>query len=69
MLRARTIYTNKIEADEVQGLIHCTGGVKNSHTHGDLKVPEVSASFIYAIKITANSVVAEGVYVPNLRRR
>ncbi len=35
----------------------------------DIKVPEVSASVIYADKITANSAVAEVVYVRDLRRR
>ncbi len=35
----------------------------------DIKVPEVSTSVIYADKITADSVVAELVYVRDLRRR
>ncbi len=69
VVRADTIYANRIEADEVQGRIHQTKSVKISDAHGDIRAPEVSASVIYAEKINANSVVAQNVYVRDLRRR
>jgi hypothetical protein len=69
LVRAQTIYANKIEADEVQGAIHQSKGVKIGNTHGDIKSPQVSASVIYADEIKANSVVAEHIYVRNLERK
>ncbi|MBI2527785.1 MAG: hypothetical protein HYV93_17600 [Candidatus Rokubacteria bacterium] len=68
-VRAHTIYANKIEADEVRGAIHHTRGVKIGDAHGEIRAPEVTASVIYADVITANSVVAEVVYVRDLRRK
>ncbi len=67
-VRANTIYANKIEADEVQGQIHQSKGVK-INGRGDIKAPEVSASVIYAETINANSVVAQDIYVRDMRRR
>jgi len=68
-VRAQTIYANKIEADEVRGVVYQTRGVKIRDTKGDIKAPEVSASVIYADEIKANSVVADAIYVRDLRRR
>jgi hypothetical protein len=68
-VRAQTIYANKIEADEVRGVVYQTRGVKIRDAKGDIKAPEVSASVIYADEIKANSVVANAIYVRDLRRR
>jgi hypothetical protein len=66
-VRARTIYANKIDADQVQGLIHQTGGIQIRNFHSQIKAPEVTASVIYADSISANSVVADAIYVRDLR--
>jgi hypothetical protein len=68
-VRAQIIYANKIEADEVRGTIHQSRGIKISDTRGDLKAPEVAANIIYADTIKANSVVANDIYVRDLRRK
>ena len=68
-VRAQTIYANKIEADDVQGVVHQTKSVKVENSHGDIKAPYVAASVIYADEIKANSVVADQIYVRDLRRR
>jgi hypothetical protein len=68
-VRAHSIYANRIEADEVRGLVHETSSVTIRDTRGEIKAPKVSATVIYADTITANSVVAEAVYVRELRRR
>ena len=68
-VRAQVIYANRIEADEVRGTIHQSKGIKISDTHGDLKAPEVAANTIYADVIKANSVVANDIYVRDLRRK
>ena len=68
-VRADTIYANRIEADEVQGQVHQTKDVKIRDTKGDIKAPEVAASIIYADEIKANSVIAQHVFVRELRRR
>jgi hypothetical protein len=68
-VRAQTIYANKIEADDVQGAIHQTKGVKVRDSRGEIKAPYVGASVIYADEIKANSVVAEHIYVRELKRR
>ena len=68
-IRADTIYANKIEADNIQGQIHQTKDVKVGQTRGHIKAPEVIASVIYAEEISANSVVAQNVYVRELQRR
>ena len=51
------------------GQIHQTKDVKIHDTRGEIKAPEVAASTIYADEITANSVVAQHVFVRDLRRR
>ena len=68
-VRASTIYANKIEADEVIGIVHQTRGVKVNDARGNIRAPEVVASVIYADEIKANSVVADAIYVRTLRRR
>jgi len=68
-VRAATIYANRIEADEVNGSIHQTQGVKINDTRGNLRAPEVVASVIYADEIKANSVSADTIYVRELRKR
>jgi hypothetical protein len=69
LVRAQTIYANKIEADDIQGAIHQSNGVRIRDTHGDIKAPQVAASVIYADEIKANSVIAEHIYVRDLQRR
>ncbi len=68
-VRANTIYANKIDADEIRGVIHQDKNLKIGDTRGDIKLPEVVASVIYAGEIKANSIVAERIYVKDLRRR
>ncbi len=69
-VQAHTIYANRIEADDIQGVISQSHspGVKTAGK-GELKAPEVSAAVIYADKIKANSVVADTIYVRNLPRK
>jgi hypothetical protein len=66
-VRANTIYANRIEADQVQGMIHQTDGVQIRNARGDIKAPDVAASTIYADTIKANVVVADAIYVRDLR--
>ncbi len=68
-IRAQTIYANRIEADEIRGTLHQTKGVKVGDVHGDIKAPQVSAAVIYAEEISANSVIADNIYVRDLRRK
>ena len=69
-MRANIIYANKIEANEILGVIHQDRNLKVGNTKGDIKgAPEVVASVIYADEIKANSVVADHIYVRNIRRR
>jgi len=67
-ISANTIYANKIEADNVQGQIHQSKDVKVGDTKGKIEAPDVMASVIYADEISANSIVAQNVYVRDLRR-
>ena len=67
-ISANTIYANKIEADNVQGQIHQSKDVKVGDTKGRIEAPDVMASVIYAEEISANSIVAQNVYVRELRR-
>jgi hypothetical protein len=67
-VRADTIYANKIDADNIQGQIHQSKDVKVGDTRGDIQAPAVTASVIYADQISANSIVAQNVYVRELRR-
>jgi len=56
--------------NEILGIIHQDRNLKVGNTKGDIKGgPEVVASVIYADEIRANSVVAEHIYVRNIRRR
>ncbi len=71
LVRARTIYANRIDADQVHGVIYQTGGVtmSGSSSLGNIRAPEVTASVIYADEIRANDVVADAIYVRSLRQR
>ena len=71
LVRARTIYANRIDADQVHGVIYQTGGVTMSggSSLGNVRAPEVTASVIYADEIRANDVVADAIYVRSLRQR
>ena len=71
LVRARTIYANRIEADQVHGVIYQTGGVimSGSSSLGNIRAPEVTASVIYADEIRASNVVADAIYVRSLRQR
>ena len=68
-LRANTIYANRIKAGEIHGVIHQDTGLKVADTRGEIKAPEVVFSVIIADEIKANSVVADHIYVRDLRRR
>lgn len=68
VVRANIIYANKLEADEVRGAVHQTRGLKVNDSQGKIKAPEVAASVIYADEISANTVVADAIYVRELRR-
>ena len=50
-------------------MIHYTKGVKVDNVDGDVKAPMISASVIHAEKIKANSVVANTIFVRDLKRR
>lgn len=66
-VRANTIYANRIEADQVKGIVHHTAGVSvNPTTRGEITGPDVASSVIYADAISANSVVADHIYVREL---
>jgi hypothetical protein len=67
-VRASTIYANKIDADQVVGIVHQTRGVKINDTKGNIRAPEVVASVIYADEIKANTVSADTIYVRELRK-
>ena len=66
-VRAHAIYANRIEADQVQGVIHQISGLQNLFGHGHIEASDVSASVIYADTINANVLVADAVYVRDLR--
>jgi hypothetical protein len=66
VVRANTIYANRIETDQVKGVIHHTDSVKVNAPAGEMVGPDVTASVIYADAISANSVVADHVYVRDL---
>lgn len=68
-VRAHTIYANRIDADQIRGIIHQDRDLKIGDTRGDIRAPEVVASVIYADEIKANQVIAEHIYVKNIRRR
>src|SRR5262245_26107876 len=66
-VRARTIYANQIDANQVRGVIYQTSGLQGLYGHGQVNVPDVAASVIYADTITANVVAADAIYVRDLR--
>jgi hypothetical protein len=66
VVRAQTIYANEINADQIQGMVRHTKGVKVRDTKGELKAPEVAAPVIYADSIKANQVIAEQIHVRDL---
>ena len=67
VVRAQTIYANQIDADQVQGMINQSKAVKVRDTKGELRAPEVAAAVIYADNIKANRVVADQIFVRDLR--
>ena len=68
-VRAQAIYANKIEADNVQGVIHQSGGIKIKNSRGDIDAPQVAANTIFADTIKANSVIADHIYVRDIERK
>jgi hypothetical protein len=68
VVRANVIYANKIEADEVRGVVHQSQSVKVTDSQGKIKSPEVVASVIYADEISANTIVADQIHVGELER-
>ena len=68
VVRANIIYANKLEADEVRGVVHQSRGLKVKTREGKIKAPEVAASVIYADEISANTVVANTIYVREMKR-
>lgn len=66
-VHAQTIYANEIDADQIQGMVHQTKDVRIRDTRGDIKAPEVTASVIYADSIKANTVVADQIFVRDLK--
>lgn len=67
-VRAHTIYANKIKASQVNGRVHQTKNVDVSGK-GDIKVPSLEASVIYAESIEARTVTATDIYVREIERR
>jgi len=68
-VRAHAIYANRIDADRVQGVIHQISGLTSLYGHGQIQAGDVAASTIFADSINANVVVADAVYVRDLRVR
>jgi hypothetical protein len=68
-VRAQTIYANRIEANEIRGVIYQGKGLKVGNTDGAIKGDEIVASVIYANKIKADIVIADHIYVRDVRRR
>jgi hypothetical protein len=66
VVRAGTIYANRIETDQVKGVVHHTNTIATGASAGEVVGPDVSASVIYADAIAANSIVADHVYVRDL---
>lgn len=64
----KRLLANKLEADEVRGAVHQTRGLKVNDSQGKIKALEVAASVIYADEISANTVVADTIYVRELKR-
>jgi hypothetical protein len=68
-VRAQTIYANRIEANEIRGVIYQGKGLKVGNTDGAIKGDEIVASVIYANTIKADIVIADHIYVRDVRRR
>jgi len=68
-VRAQTIYANRIQAPEISGTIHQTGGVRMDRTVSNLRVPTITAGVVYADTIRADRVIADQIYVRELERR
>jgi len=68
-VRAQTIYANRIEAKEIRGVIHQDSGLKVRDANGALTGSEIVASVIYADEIKADIVIADNIYVRDIRRR
>jgi len=66
-VRAHAIYANRIDAARVHGVIHQISGLTSLYGHGQIQATDVAASTIYADTINANVVVADAVYVRDLR--
>jgi hypothetical protein len=67
-VRAQTIYANKIEAPEIQGAIHPTGEIRLNSSVSDMKAATVVASVLYADTIKAHRVIADHIFVRNIKR-
>ena len=52
----------------VQGRVHRLGDVKIKDTRGDINTPMVTAGVIYADTIKAHMVIAQDIYVDDLKR-
>ena len=68
-VRAQTIYANRIEANEIRGVIHQGKGLRVENTDGAIKGDEIVAAVIYANKIKADIVIADHIYVRDVRPR
>ena len=66
-VRAHTIFANRIDTDQIEGMVHQTGGIQLRQMQSEIKAPAVTASVIYADTISANMVIADSVYVRDLR--
>jgi hypothetical protein len=68
-VRAQTIYANRIEANEIRGVIHQDKGLRVGNTDGAIKGNEIVATVIYADEIKADLIIADHIYVRHLRPR
>src|SRR5262245_56203095 len=66
-IRAQQVRARTIDANQVRGVIYQISGLQGLYGHGQVNVPDVAASVIYADTITANVVAADAVYVRDLR--
>jgi hypothetical protein len=68
-VRAHTIYANEIKADDVRGRIHRVRKMDTHGWRGEMKGGSVSAAVIRAKEIKARVVIAETIYVHDLKVR
>jgi hypothetical protein len=66
-VEARVIYANKIKARSVRGRVYRIGKLDTDGWRGEIEAPVVSAPVIYAKEIEANLVIAEAIYVHELK--